>query len=94
LVGTSESAEVAETVRVCDRGGGDGRTLPPRIRQAVIATNANAKSIKKAAAAPADRYFYSAHGPNDQHSLWLAGDYIGRDPDPAIRAAMTRQPYN
>jgi hypothetical protein len=61
---------------------------------AIVATTANAKSVKKAAAPPADRYFDSAHGPNDPHSLWLAGDYIGRDPDPAIRAAMTRQPYN
>jgi hypothetical protein len=42
---------------------------------AVIATNANAKSVKKpAAAALADRYYDSAHGPNEPHSLWLAGD--------------------
>jgi hypothetical protein len=61
---------------------------------AALTTTANAKSEKKTPAPPTDRYYDSAHGPNDPHSLWLAGDYIGRDPDPAIRAAMMRQPYN
>jgi hypothetical protein len=61
---------------------------------ALSTATANAKSVKKNTAPPADRYFDAAHGPNDPHSLWLAGDYIGRDPDLAIRAAMTRQPYN
>jgi hypothetical protein len=40
---------------------------------------------------PSDRYFDAAHGPDDPHSLWFAGDYIGRDPDPGIRAAMLRE---
>jgi hypothetical protein len=62
---------------------------------ALIATTANAKSVKKSLAPPpADRYFDAAHGPDDPHSVWLAGDYVGRDPDLAIRATMTRQPYN
>jgi hypothetical protein len=61
---------------------------------AALATTAYAKPAKKTPAPPADRYYDSAHGPNDPHSLWLAGDYIGRDPDPAILAAMKRQPYN
>jgi hypothetical protein len=62
---------------------------------ALSTATVNAKPVvKKNVAPPADRYFDTAHGPNDPHSLWLAGDYIGRDPDLAIRAAMTRQPYN
>jgi hypothetical protein len=60
----------------------------------LIAATANAKSVKKNVAPPADRYFDAAHGPDDPHSLWLAGDYVGRDPDLTIRAAMKRQPYN
>lgn len=48
-------------------------------------------SVKSNAAPPSDRYFDAAHGPNDPHSLWVAGDYIGRDPDAAIRAAMIRE---
>jgi hypothetical protein len=40
---------------------------------------------------PPDHYFDAAHGPSDPYSLWFAGDYIGRDPDPAIRAAMLRE---
>jgi hypothetical protein len=61
---------------------------------AALTTTANAEHDKKAPAPPADRYYDSAHGPNDPFSLWVAGDYIGRDPDPAILAAMKRQPYN
>jgi len=69
---------------------------------ALIGTSAIAKSVRQSTAAPpahrtpppADRYFDAAHGPNDPHSLWLAGDYIGRDPDQGIRAAMMRTPYN
>ena len=61
---------------------------------AAIATTADAKSIKKNVAPPPDRYFDAAHGPDDPHSLWLAGDYVGRDPDLTIRAAIKRQPYN
>src|SRR5215468_4293842 len=61
---------------------------------ALIATTANAKSVKKNAAPPADRYFDAAHGPDDPHSLWLAGDYICPDPDLTFRAPMKRQPYN
>jgi len=45
------------------------------------------KSAKSSAAPPSDRYFDAAHGPNDPYSLWVAGDYAGRDPDPAIRGA-------
>jgi hypothetical protein len=63
----------------------------------LIATIANAGSINNGtsdAASPKDRYFDSAHGPNDPHSVWCAGDYIGRDPDPAIRAAMIRERHS
>ena len=68
---------------------------------ALIGTSAVAKSVRQNTAAPAhrtappaDRYFDAAHGTNDPHSLWLAGDYVGRDPDQGIRAAMMRAPYN
>jgi len=67
---------------------------------ALIATMATcsgiavAKSAKSNAALPRDRYFDSAHGPNDPNSLWVAGDYIGRDPDLAIRASMIREHHN
>jgi hypothetical protein len=68
---------------------------------ALIATGSQAGSQAQsarrqpaAAAQPADRYFDAAHGPNDPASLWLAGDYVGRDPDPAIVSQMKRTPYN
>jgi hypothetical protein len=68
---------------------------------ALTAVIANAKSIRKNtpppvihSTQPADRYFDAAHGPNDPYSLWIAGDYVGRDPDLGIRATMTRVPYN
>jgi hypothetical protein len=57
----------------------------------LIVTSAMAKSAKTRLIAPRDRYFDAAHGPNDPYSLWFAGDYIGRDPDPAIRAGMIRE---
>jgi hypothetical protein len=66
---------------------------------ALIATGANAKSPKtrviirtadRVIMQPPDRYFDTAHGPDDPHSLWLAGDYIGRDPDPRIVTSMSR----
>jgi hypothetical protein len=70
---------------------------------ALIATSAVAKSPKTRLiiiprdhyldTIPRDRYFDAAHGPNDPASLWFAGDYIGRDPDPAIRGAMMREPW-
>jgi hypothetical protein len=50
-----------------------------------------AKSAKNIAAPLRDSYFDAAHGPNDPFSVWFAGDYIGRDPDLAIRAAMIRE---
>jgi hypothetical protein len=53
-----------------------------------------AKSAKSDSAPPRDRYFDAAHGPNDPHSVWSAGDYIGRDPDLAIRASMIREHHN
>jgi len=53
-----------------------------------------AKSAKSNAAPPRDRYFDAAHGPNDPLSVWSAGDYIGRDPDPAICAPMIRERHN
>jgi hypothetical protein len=59
---------------------------------ALIVTGAIAKSVKtQLIIIPRDRYFDAAHGPDDPCSLWFAGDYIGRDPDPAIRAAMIRE---
>jgi hypothetical protein len=58
---------------------------------ALIATAAIAESLKAELITPRDRYFDAAHGPNDPFSLWFAGDYIGRDPDPGIRAAMIRE---
>lgn len=58
---------------------------------ALIVTSAIAKSAKMRLLIPQDRYFDAAHGPNDPYSLWFAGDYIGRDPDPAIRSAMIRE---
>jgi hypothetical protein len=63
---------------------------------ALIASSADAKSLKKHATPvqPADRYFDAAHGANDPYSLWLAGDYVGRDPDLSILGAMKRTPYN
>jgi hypothetical protein len=48
-------------------------------------------SAKSHAAPPSDRYFDAAHGPDDPYSLWVAGDYIGRDPDSTIRGAMIRE---
>jgi hypothetical protein len=48
------------------------------------------KSAKSYAAPQRDRYFDSAHGSDDPYSLWVAGDYVGRDPDPTIRGAMIR----
>lgn len=62
---------------------------------ALIAASANAKPPKASTSGrviiqPPDRYFDAAHGPNDPHSLWLAGDYIGRDPDARIRTSMSR----
>jgi hypothetical protein len=48
------------------------------------------KSAKSDAAPLRDRYFDAAHGSNDPNSLWVAGDYVGRDPDPTIRGAMMR----
>jgi hypothetical protein len=53
-----------------------------------------AKSAKSDVAPPRDRFFDAAHGPNDPHSVWSAGDYIGRDPDLSIRAAMIREHHN
>jgi len=61
---------------------------------ALIATMANAEPARSNAPPPKDRYFDAAHGPNDPHSVWFAGDYIGRDPDPTIRAAMIRERHN
>jgi hypothetical protein len=66
----------------------------------LIITSAVAKSAKTRViiprdhyfdAIPRDRYFDAAHGPNDPYSLWFAGDYIGRDPDAAIRGSMIRE---
>jgi hypothetical protein len=58
----------------------------------LIGNGAHARSFKsRAVAGPTDRYFDAAHGPRDPQSLWVAGDYVGRDPDPAIRASMTRE---
>jgi hypothetical protein len=55
----------------------------------LLATSAIAEPVKTRAnnknhparviAPPPDRYFDAAHGPDDPHSLWFAGDYIGRD---------------
>jgi hypothetical protein len=42
---------------------------------ALIGTTANAKSVKKNVAPPADRHFDAAHGPDDPHSVWLAIRY-------------------
>jgi hypothetical protein len=68
---------------------------------ALVATAAQADTQAKSAkrqpappAQPADRYFDAAHGRNDPASLWLGGDYVGRDPDPAILSQMKRTPYN
>jgi hypothetical protein len=75
--------------------------VPLAVALAFTAVSADAKSIRKNASpradrsAPlADRYFDAAHGPNDPFSLWIAGDYVGRDPDLGIRANMIRVPYN
>jgi len=69
----------------------------------LIATSAIAEPIKTRAInktkthlarvimPPRDRYFDAAHGPNDPYSLWVAGDYTGRDPDPGIRGSMIRE---
>jgi hypothetical protein len=62
----------------------------------LIATMANAESTNNStsnAASPKDRYFDAAHGPDDPHSVRYAGDYIGCDPAPSIRAAMIRERY-
>jgi hypothetical protein len=53
-----------------------------------------AKSAKGNGTPPRDRYFDAAHGPNDPHSVWSAGDYIDRDPDLTIRAAMLREQHD
>jgi hypothetical protein len=42
---------------------------------ALIATTANAKSVKKNVAPPANRYFDAAQGPDDPRSVWLARRY-------------------
>jgi hypothetical protein len=31
---------------------------------------------------------------NDPYAVWVAGTYVGRDPDPNIRAAMIREFYH
>jgi hypothetical protein len=66
-------------------------TIAAACALALIVTSAIAKSGKMRLIIPPDRYFDAAHGPNDPYSLWFAGDYIGRDPDPSIRAAMIRE---
>jgi hypothetical protein len=58
----------------------------------LIVGTAQAKSARSpAVTSPSDRYFDAAHGPNDPQSLWVAGDYVGRDTDPTIRSSMTRE---
>ena len=34
------------------------------------------------------------YGPNDPYAVWVAGTYVGRDPDPRIRDAMIREFYH
>jgi hypothetical protein len=31
--------------------------------------------------------------PSDPYAVWVAGTYVGRDPDPNVRAAMIREFY-
>jgi hypothetical protein len=32
--------------------------------------------------------------PNDPYAVWVAGTYVGRDPDPRVRDAMIREFYH
>jgi hypothetical protein len=58
------------------------------------ATEAAAKSKHKRV--PAQTPAYSADSPearyrNDPYAVWYAGTYVGRDPDPRVRASMIRE---
>ena len=33
----------------------------------------------------------SKYPPSDPYAVWVAGTYVGRDPDPRVRAEMIRQ---
>jgi len=69
----------------------------------LIATSAIAEPVKtrpidqtkthsaRVIVTPRDPYFDAVYGPNDPYSLWVAGDYTGRDPEPTIRAAMIHE---
>jgi hypothetical protein len=34
------------------------------------------------------------YGPNDPYAVWVAGTYVGRDPDPRVRNMMIREFYH
>jgi hypothetical protein len=34
------------------------------------------------------------YGRNDPYAVWVAGTYVGRDPDPRVRDAMIREFYH
>jgi len=64
---------------------------------AVGITVADAKSIHKRihprAAVSVDTP-EARYGRNDPYAVWVAGSYVGRDPDPRVRDAMIREFYN
>jgi hypothetical protein len=60
-------------------------------------TAATAKSThKRPSPAPSARSIETPEAkypPSDPYAVWVAGTYVGRDPDPNIRAAMIRDFY-
>jgi hypothetical protein len=62
-------------------------------------TAAGAKSTHKRpppprpAAAPIESP-EAKYPPTDPYAVWVAGTYVGRDPDPNVRAAMIREFYH
>lgn len=53
---------------------------------------AAAKKHKTAVARP-DAHVAQARPAADPYAVYVGGEYIGRDPDPNIRASMMRNPH-
>jgi hypothetical protein len=63
-----------------------------------LASAAGAKSVHKRAhvrnPTPSIDSPEAKYGPNDPYAVWVAGTYVGRDPDPRIREALIREFYH
>jgi hypothetical protein len=53
------------------------------------------KKHKKAVAVPGSSATTTSHAKpaSDPYAVYVSGEYIGRDPDPNIRAYMARNPH-